>query len=49
MHQKILKAFEGNMNRVYPDGQYVETTKAYHAMGNRGPAWDMLLNRGIHK
>ena len=47
MHEKILAAFEGRLDRIYPDGQFTEVTRAFHLAGNRGPAWDMLLKRKI--
>ncbi len=49
MHEKILTAFKGRLDRIYPDGQYTEVTRAYHLAGNRGPAWDLLLKRKITK
>lgn len=45
MHEKILAAFKSRLDRIYPDGQYTEVTRAYHLAGNRGPAWDMLLRK----
>ncbi len=47
IHQKILAAFKNRLDRIYPDGQHVETAKSFHAMGYRGPAWDLLLKRNI--
>jgi len=47
MHEKILTAFNGRLDRIYPDGQFTEITRAFHLAGNRGPAWDMLLKRKI--
>ena len=47
MHEKILTAFKGRLDRIYPDGQFTEVTRAFHLAGNRGPAWDMLLKRKI--
>lgn len=49
MHSAILEAFKGKLDRVYPDGQYVETASTYHLLGNRGPAWDMLLRKNIKR
>ena len=49
MHEEIMQAFQGRMDRIYPDGQYVEAASAYHKLGNRGPAWDMLLKRNISR
>lgn len=47
MHQKILDAFKDRLDRIYPDGQFVEAARAFHLAGNRGPAWDLLLKRII--
>jgi len=47
IHEKILAAFQGRLDRIYPDGQYVEAARAFHLSGNRGPAWDLLLKRKI--
>lgn len=49
IHQKILSSFNGRLDRIYPDGQYVETAKSFHNMGYRGPAWDLLLKRTISR
>jgi len=45
LHEQILTGFEGRMDRIYPDGQFVEKTKALHLFGHRGPAWDLLLKK----
>jgi radical SAM superfamily enzyme YgiQ (UPF0313 family) len=45
IHQKILNAFQGRFNRIYPDGQFVDEIKSFHDRGVRGPVWDMLLKR----
>lgn len=47
MHEKILAAFKGRLDRIYPDGQYTEVARTFHLTGNRGPAWDLLLKRNI--
>lgn len=47
LHEQILKSFAGRLDRIYPDGQYVEAASAFHSSGNRGPAWDLLLKRKI--
>lgn len=49
MHEKILQAFGNRLDRIYPDGQYVDTALSLHLMGHRGPAWDMLLNQNIKR
>jgi len=45
LHQQILDGFAGRDDRIYPDGQFVEKTKALHMFGHRGPAWDLLLKK----
>lgn len=45
IHQKILNAFKGRMDRIYPDGGFVNAAKAFHDRGVRGPVWDLLLKR----
>lgn len=47
MHQTIIDAFRGRLDRIYPDGQHVETALALHRAGHRGPAWDVLLKRVV--
>lgn len=47
--QKIRAAFKDRLDRIYPDGEYVDTAKSFHAMGYRGPAWDLLLKRNISR
>ncbi|MBN1480606.1 radical SAM protein [candidate division KSB1 bacterium] len=49
LHQEILSAFAGRLDRIYPDGDYVDAARAYHEMGRRGPAWDMLLKMNISR
>lgn len=45
IHEKILKSFAGRSDRIYPDGQFVDKTRALHLFGQRGPAWDLLLKK----
>ena len=45
LHQQILDGFKDRIDRIYPDGQFVEKTKALHMFGHRGPAWDLLLKK----
>ena len=49
LHEQILRSFAGRMDRIYPDGQFVEKTKALHLFGHRGPAWDLLLKKTRRK
>jgi hypothetical protein len=49
IHNKILTAFKDRLDRIYPDGQFVDAARAYHEMGHRGPAWDMLLKMNISR
>lgn len=49
IHNKILAAFQDRLDRIYPDGQFVDAAHAYHEMGHRGPAWDMLLKMNISR
>ena len=41
--QKLLTAFEGRMDRIYPLGQELNKVGIFHQMGHRGPIWDYLL------
>ena len=45
LHEQIIDGFKGRIDRIYPDGQFVEKTKALHMFGHRGPAWDLLLKK----
>lgn len=49
LHNQILAGFKGRLDRIYPDGEYVDAARAYHATGGRGPAWDMLLKMNISR
>lgn len=46
LHNQILASFAGRPDRIYPDGQYTEKTKAFHTFGYRGPVWDLILHKG---
>jgi len=43
LDQKLRKAFEGRMDRVYPPGRDLDKVEIFHQMGHRGPIWDYLL------
>lgn len=45
LHRQILEGFADRQDRIYPDGQFVEKTKALHMFGHRGPAWDLILKQ----
>lgn len=43
LHETILDSFAGREDRIYPDGQLLDKTSAFHLLGYRGPIWDYLL------
>ena len=46
MHRQILESFNDRIDRIYPDGQLLEKTSAFHLLGYRGPIWDYILKKG---
>jgi hypothetical protein len=45
MHAQLLEGFAGRKDRIYPPTQDLAKIEAFHALGYRGPVWDMLLGR----
>lgn len=46
IHEALLKSFAGREDRIYPDGQLLDKTSAFHLLGYRGPVWDYILKKG---
>jgi len=48
LDEALRSSFEGRQDRIYPDGQIPQQEKiqAFHDMGYRGPAWDLILRDG---
>lgn len=46
IHEEIVKSFNGRIDRIYPDGQLLDKTSAFHLFGYRGPIWDYILKKG---
>lgn len=45
LHERLLKAFEGRTDRVYPMGEDTDRVNAFHKLGYTGPIWDLLLGK----
>ena len=45
LHERLLKAFEGRTDRVYPMGEDTDRVNAFHKLGYTGPIWDLLLGQ----
>ena len=45
LHEKLLQAFEGRADRVYPMGEDTDRVNAFHGLGYTGPMWDLLLGQ----
>lgn len=45
LHERLLQAFEGRTDRVYPMGEDTDRVNAFHKLGYKGPIWDLLLGK----
>ncbi|MDH3974912.1 MAG: cobalamin-dependent protein [Deltaproteobacteria bacterium] len=45
LHERLIRAFEGKTDRVYPMGEDTDRVNAFHKLGYKGPIWDLLLGR----